>query len=642
MAEITINLNDEQVTVPSWAKEETQLEIKQLLSGKGPGKSLGKDLDKAGKAVGGFDKSLKSAIPGPTKLAAGALNAAESLLNFGTTIVKTALTTKGSLTDLNAVLDASVDLVEATFGQIPVVGGIITFFAQKTADAQKMVNAAFEELAVNFEQASQSGASFGGNLTEFATRALDANIRLDTFNSIIANNNETFARLGGTVSDGARRFMELNKMVTETADGTAKNFRGLGLSLQDVAELNADILEINSRNFNFQRLNAPQQAQILESTIARFATLGRLTGKRADQIAEEIKQTTRRGDVAAALATMDDQQRKSFEDLSVVLNQFGPNFAEAGNQILAIGTATGDAAKVFATTGSDLGELQDVINLINSGASPEEVRSRIAQLEGNLRETVGSETSLSVARLASVSDTAGTAATAFEAASNLIASTAESTERFQTAVEETSDALSLEKDGLTKSVLDTKASLEALGLEAVETFVDMLTNSEEGLGAVISSVMETQQKLVAAMEKFINRFDQSDPVLANQMGNEDVVQLKQSDVANISPGTRVTGPLQGSIDIGQFMQPINTAGMSQLEIMGQGASAGYLQQAIKDAFPVEQLIRDAAGEDKKLSDTEIDKLVETMNAIIECNKLLSENMKKVDKTLIKGLNVQLQ
>ena len=639
MAEITINLNDEQVTVPSWAKEETQLEIKQLLSGKGPGKSLGKDLDKAGKAVGGFDKSLKSAIPGPTKLAAGALNAAESLLNFGTTIVKTALTTKGSLTDLNAVLDASVDLVEATFGQIPVVGGIITFFAQKTADAQKMVNAAFEELAVNFEQASQSGASFGGNLTEFSTRALDANIRLDTFNSIIANNNETFARLGGTVSDGARRFMELNKMVTETADGTAKNFRGLGLSLQDVAELNADILEINSRNFNFQRLNAPQQAQILESTIARFATLGRLTGKRADQIAEEIKQTTRRGDVAAALATMDDQQRKSFEDLSVVLNQFGPNFAEAGNQILAIGTATGDAAKVFATTGSDLGELQDVINLINSGASPEEVRSRIAQLEGNLRETVGSETSLSVARLASVSDTAGTAATAFESAANLIASTADSTDRFKTALDETRDALALD-DGLTNAILQQKAELENLGLTVNEKFVKLLTD-EDGLKDVILKVQEVQLQFVNMMNDFFKPFFEASEAKAKAAieaeKKENIAagfaMIEQEDKGFL--GNILTPMIEKKLDVTDFMTE---------EAMATGGPRGRERTA--NINMVKNLIAEELGKadvDKSgtLSEAESTALIDSLNKMIEQNDELARIMNKVDKDLINGIDVRM-
>ena len=71
--ELTIKLDDTSVTVPQWAKEETMQEIKGLLSGKGVSKdSLAKGLAEGGKAAKGFDKSLKSAIPGPIKMASAA------------------------------------------------------------------------------------------------------------------------------------------------------------------------------------------------------------------------------------------------------------------------------------------------------------------------------------------------------------------------------------------------------------------------------------------------------------------------------------------------------------------------------------------------------------------------------------------
>ncbi len=84
--ELTINLNDEQITVPQWAKEETQKEIAQLLRGSGPAKSLGKDLKKVSEGAKGFDKSLKGAIRGPTKLEPVAIQAAKTLQIFGRTV----------------------------------------------------------------------------------------------------------------------------------------------------------------------------------------------------------------------------------------------------------------------------------------------------------------------------------------------------------------------------------------------------------------------------------------------------------------------------------------------------------------------------------------------------------------------------
>ena len=638
--DLTITINEGDITVPQWAKETTQVEIRNLLSGKGPGKSFGKDLEKAGKAAGGFDKSLKSAIPGPTKMAAGALEAAESLMNFGTTVIQTALTTKGSLTDLNAVIDAGVDVFDATIGQIPILGKVLSFFVGQAAEVQKMVNSAFEDLAVNFEQASKSGASFGGSITDFAAKSLDANMRLDTFNGIIAQNNETFARLGGTVSDGARRFMTLNKLVTESTDGVVTNFRGLGLTLQDVAELNADILEINSRNFAFQRLDAPAQAEIMKTTIARFATLGRLTGKRADQIAEEIKANTMRGDVAASLAGMNDKQRQSFEDLSVMLGQFGPNFAEAGSQMLAIGTATGDAALAFATTGSDLGGLSDVVKMIEAGADPDDVRARIAELEGSLRETVGSETSRSVARLASVSTTAGTAASAFESAANLIASTAESTDRFKTAVQETTDALSLEGDSLTASILGTKAELEGLGLEVNEKFVKLLTG-EGGLAKVLEDVQAVQKEFVKMLNDFINPLLEQDEAAAKAKIEENRQELMTAGQATLSErevpgylfGTRMTTDL----DTSKLITEAGSPGGSRGQNMEKARNAKLIRETV-----LEELGQADVDKSGSISESESKVLIDSLNTMIEQNEDLKKIMNKVDRDLLKGIGVTFE
>ena len=637
--DLTITINEGDITVPQWAKETTQVEIRNLLSGKGPGKSFGKDLEKAGKAAGGFDKSLKSAIPGPTKMAAGALEAAESLMNFGTTVIQTALTTKGSLTDLNAVIDAGVDVFDATIGQIPILGKVLSFFVGQAAEVQKMVNSAFEDLAVNFEQASKSGASFGGSITDFAAKSLDANMRLDTFNGIIAQNNETFARLGGTVSDGARRFMTLNKLVTESTDGVVTNFRGLGLTLQDVAELNADILEINSRNFAFQRLDAPAQAEIMKTTIARFATLGRLTGKRADQIAEEIKANTMRGDVAASLAGMNDKQRQSFEDLSVMLGQFGPNFAEAGSQMLAIGTATGDAALAFATTGSDLGGLSDVVKMIEAGADPDDVRARIAELEGSLRETVGSETSLSVARLASVSTTAGTAASAFESAANLIASTAESTDRFNTAVQETTDALALD-DGLTREILGTKAELEGLGLEVNEKFVKLLTG-EGGLAKVLQDVQAVQKEFVKMLNDFINPLLEQDEAAAKAKIEENRQELMTAGQATLSErevpgylfGTRMTTDL----DTSKLITEAGSPGGSRGQNMEKARNAKLIRETV-----LEELGQADVDKSGSISESESKVLIDSLNTMIEQNEDLKKIMNKVDRDLLKGIGVTFE
>ena len=470
MAEtIEIDLSNPQtVTVPQWAREETQLQIKELLGGKGPAKGFGKDLKEATKGAKGFDKSLKSAIPGPAKFGSMALGAAESLANFGTTILKTSLTTKGALTDLNVVLDAQADLIDQTLGQIPLIGGAISYLNRAAVELTKQVNIIFEELASSFEGASASGASFGGNMTDYATKVLGANVRLDTFQNILRSNADAFAQLGGTVTGGAEKFLRLNRIVTHIErDGemVARNFRGLGMTLQDVAELNADILDIQMRDFRFRDLTEREQATIIDKTIMQFATLGRLTGKRADQVAKEVKEAATRGDVAAGLAAISEQGLEQFGRASELLAPFGQNIQEAFAQLSAGIAPTGDAATALALLGDDVfQQMETLAKMVRSGVTTnEDMNKQSAILEQSLRDNAKAEEFRSIAALGSLGGIPSLAADIYSGSANLIANNISSLERFQIAADETAKALNPE-DGLTKEVLNAKASLEGLGL----------------------------------------------------------------------------------------------------------------------------------------------------------------------------------
>ena len=78
--------------------------------------------------------------------------------------------------------------------------------------------------------------------------------------------------------------------------------------------------------------------------------------------------------------------------------------------------------------------------------------------------------------------------------------------------------------------------------------------------------------------------------------------------------------------------------------MGQGYGRGYLEETFKKAGFDPKALINAADTNKSggLDDAELTKLVDTMNALIEGNEHMARHMKKVDKTLIKGLNVRLE
>lgn len=542
--ELTIKLDDTSVTVPQWAKEETMQEIKGLLAGKGVGKdSLAKGLAEGGKAAKGFDKSLKSAIPGPMKMASAAGDAASALLGFGTTVLKTALTTTGNLSDLNAVIDAGVDVFDETIGKIPILGNVLSYFAKQAAEAAKTINEVFDAVAIPFEDLSKIGAGFNGNLVEFGRRASDAYLELDVLADITQNNAEVFRSFGGTTQQGVDRFIKLNKQVLESG----MNFRTLGLGLKDVAALNAEILDINSRNRDFRRLSDQEQADAVQTQIMQFAALSKITGKRADQIAEEVKAMTRRGNAAAALATLDAEATQNYAALQAELAQFGPNVQQAAEDVLTLGTPIEDAATTLAAAGIDIGEFANLVEGAKT-MSPEEYANNIGKATDLVGNALNTEASLQVATLSRVSNAGGLVAEAFEQAAPLLAGLTEEgggLDRFQKALDEIANQMAPEET--TAKVLEQRDKMERLKFETIEMFLQKVSEPG-GLNDMIDLMLEAQIKFVDGIRELMGL-----PSLEETMETAAIKELEaiQQDMKQVSTAQGGTGRLQMGQNVGQ-------------------------------------------------------------------------------------------
>ena len=501
------------------------VQIKDLLAGKGVGKdSLAKGLAEGGKAAKGFDKSLKSAIPGPIKMAGAAADAASALLGFGTTVLKTALTTTGNLSDLNAVIDAGVDVFDETIGKIPILGNILSFVAKQAAEALKTTNEVFDAVAIPFEDLTKIGAGFNGNLVEFGRRASDAYLELDVLADITQQNAEVFRSFGGTTQQGVDRFIDLNKRILESG----MNFRTLGLGLKDVAALNAEILDINSRNRDFRRLSDQEQADAVQNQIMQFAALSKITGKRADQIAEEVKAMTRRGNAAAALALLDAEATQNYAALQAELAQFGPNVQQAAEDVLTLGTPIEEAATTLAAAGIDIGEFANLVEGAKT-MSPEEFGNNIGKATDLVGNALNTEASLQVATLSRVSTAGGLVAEAFEEAAPLLAGLTEEgggLDRFQTALNEIADQMAPEET--TAQVLEQRNKIERLKFETIEMFLQKVSEPG-GLNDMIDLMLKGQIETLDLIRKALGL-----PTMQEMMADAGTAAVKEQ-TGGISP-----------------------------------------------------------------------------------------------------------
>ena len=229
---------------------------------------------KATEATGKFAKS----IAGATSVALGKL--------------------LGSVGGLTNELLGSEESISAFARHIPLVGG---YLGTLTGMIDENIN--------NFRSLSQVGAVFGDGLNDIRATAARAGIPLGEFTTLVSQNSERMKFFGGSVASGATNFANMSKQLR---DGPGKRFLALGYTAQELNESLIDYAEFSQTQVTKQgqqnRMSAAGAAAYLE-TIDQLAAV---TGKRRDQIKEEMNAAMGDQRNRLAMAAMSEKERTQF------------------------------------------------------------------------------------------------------------------------------------------------------------------------------------------------------------------------------------------------------------------------------------------------------------------------------------------
>jgi hypothetical protein len=286
--------------------------------GGGGGGASGGALGLASAAV---SKSFKSvgfmagmAVSGIGKLKDTAIQAAGAYVKFSDTVT-------GAVESLSR-LDGSATGAAQMFSSIPIFGKLFSAVAGAADDVTK-----------SFVAVSQTGATFGGSISNFATAASQAGMSMAEFGSMIQKNGNAMTAFGTTTEGGASNFARVSKQLR----GTSSELYALGFSTQDINQGLASYGALmKSQGLQGKKSNA-ELAQGAKTYLKEMDALAKATGQSRAQVEESMAAMAKDAQFQASMSGLGEGVRNSFLAVTGGLPKGLETFAK---DIMSTGTAT--------------------------------------------------------------------------------------------------------------------------------------------------------------------------------------------------------------------------------------------------------------------------------------------------------------
>lgn len=176
----------------------------------------------------------------------------------------------------------------------------------------------FTESFDAFRDISKVGASFNNDLIELRLSAANAALPLDMFVETIKRNSQTLAALGGTVTDGAKRFGQLSKEFRESEVG--ETLMGMGFSMGELNDYLADQLELDMRGGKLRNKTNAELRQETQDYLIELDKLTKITGLSREQTAAGLKQAMKDGRLLSLQQKLNGQALTNFRSTVSLLN----------------------------------------------------------------------------------------------------------------------------------------------------------------------------------------------------------------------------------------------------------------------------------------------------------------------------------
>jgi len=235
----------------------------------------------------------------------------------------------------------------------------------------------------NFRTLTDVGTDFGGSLFNAQLQATKAGLSLETYTDTITNNAESLALMTGSSTAGARAFTQISGILQRDFGPTAS---ALGMQMHETAQFTADYLEIQTRLGRAQRMDNFQLSQGAQTYIMQLDKLSKLTGKRRDQVAAELKEFADDRRLKALLAGMDPAVKAQIDGTLALLKGASPDLQNIVTELIGTaGIPITDQAKALAVVNPKLRDM--AAGLVNGTVSQDEYAAEVRKTAKRIGES---------------------------------------------------------------------------------------------------------------------------------------------------------------------------------------------------------------------------------------------------------------
>lgn len=255
------------------------------------------------------------------------------------------------LSDYSKALDTNTKIL----GRLGKVVHALTMFA--------------EESLAEYQSLTGIGASFGKQMTEIKIAAAELGLTVEDMTKMFKDNAEGLSAFGGSTDQAISAFRQFSSGVLSSDAGT--NLRRLGFTVEQINENLLTYAEIAEQDNQLERsVGRDRNASALEFA-KELDALSKLTGKQRDELADQMKEARRQGDVQAFLTGQSAEASEALtKGLTEISTTMGPQYAELFKDLLIRGAPTTDQTRnAFVALGDSADEFQAQVDAFRSGMS---------------------------------------------------------------------------------------------------------------------------------------------------------------------------------------------------------------------------------------------------------------------------------
>ena len=416
-----------------------------------------------------------------------------------------------------------------------------------------------------FREMSQVGVDFGDSIFGAKLAATQAGLSMETFGGVVGQNSQALALFAGSAGEGAKRFAQISG---EIQRNFGPKFSKLGMTMEETAEFTADYIDMQTRLGRSQRMSNRDIVQNAAAMTEQVDLLARVTGKRRDQIMEEIKGNQADKRLKLIFNTMDESAKKNLNGVLTMMGDASPGLKDAIAEMVATGGVP------LGQMGQDLVRLNPNLKAMSIGLKNNTVTQD--EFMAEIRKTAGMADNLSDAQKEQYSTLAAMGSEIGSAIIEIIG--------MKEAGKGLSDEQQKQKDAdakRTEGILDFERKLQ----EAKNKIVDALITSgvfgtiETTLGSLTTflSSEEGTKKIKEVVNTFTEKFNE----LVTAFKEGKLMDLLKGYVkAGLSGLGGVIGGLIGGIFGGGDEKQEGPPGESGAKASGSGGPFGGIEGAL--------------------------------------------------------------